>query len=152
MRKYFVAHQKFWKTFHTPQKLSDPPLSPRTYLMYVPLLQALIVTIKFHASKIWSYIKTFYQKYSSIICLKLGIFKVPLMSYVPLFLFLCLSLSLSLSLSLCICIYEFYSIKLSHIKLDPKDAKRYTLLSSKVWYHLLTMELSVLTNYQQTPN
>ena len=30
--------------------------------------------------------------------------------------------------------------------------KTLTLLSSKVWYHLLTMEPSILRNYQQTPN
>ena len=27
-----------------------------------------------------------------------------------------------------------------------------TLLSSKAWYHSLTMELFILRNYQQTPN
>ena len=27
-----------------------------------------------------------------------------------------------------------------------------TLLSFKVWYHLLTMELSMLRNYQQSPD
>ena len=30
--------------------------------------------------------------------------------------------------------------------------KQCTLSSYKVWYHLLTMELSVLRNYGQTPN
>ena len=35
--------------------------------------------------------------------------------------------------------------------ISAKDANTHTL-SSKVWYHLLTLELPVLRNYQQTPS
>ena len=57
-------------------------------------------------------------------------------------------------------LFKLYSIKPSSftetkvcVKLDPEaENTAHTLLSPKLCYHLLTIELSTLGNYQQTPN
>ena len=81
---------------------------------------------------------------------KLGIFKISFIKSFQHFLILFLSLF--------ICIDKLYLIKPSHFneteiyaRPGPK-AQKTPLLSCKSWYHLLTMELSVLRNWGQTPN